>query len=61
MFFLFSFLLFRAVPAAYGISQARGPIEATAADLDHKPQQHQIRAESETYTTAQGNAGSLTH
>ena len=26
-----------------------------------QPQQHQIRAESATYTTAHNNAGSLTH
>jgi len=31
----FSFLLFRAVPAAYGSSQARGPIRASAAGLHH--------------------------
>ena len=36
-FFLFgfSFLLFRAAPAAYGGSQARGPIGTTAAGLHH--------------------------
>ena len=32
---MFSFLLFRASPAAYGGSQARGPIRATAAGLHH--------------------------
>ena len=31
--FLIFFLLFRAVPTAYGDSQARGPVEATAAGL----------------------------
>ena len=35
MFFLFSFLLFRAAPTAYGGFQARGPIGATAAGLHH--------------------------
>ena len=46
-FFFFSslFLLFRAAPTAYGGSQARG----------------QIRATAETYTTAHSKAGSLTH
>uniref|UniRef100_A0A4X1UVP8 Uncharacterized protein n=1 Tax=Sus scrofa TaxID=9823 RepID=A0A4X1UVP8_PIG len=29
--------------------------------LTPQPQQHQIRASSATYTTAHGNAGSLTH
>ena len=32
---LFLFLLFRAAPAAYGSSQARGPVRATAAGLYH--------------------------
>ena len=31
----FGFLFFRAVPMAYGKSQARGPIGAAAASLDH--------------------------
>ena len=48
-----------ATPAAYGSSQARSLIGAAAASL--QPQQHGIRAETETYTTADGNAGSLTH
>ena len=34
-FILFYFGLFRVVPAAYEGSQARGPIEATAANLHH--------------------------
>ena len=34
-FFFFFFLLFRASPAAYGGSQARGQIGAVAARLDH--------------------------
>ena len=34
-FFIFLFLLFRAAPMAYGSSQARGQIEATAACLHH--------------------------
>ena len=38
----FFFLLFRAAPTAYGGSQARGRIRATAAGLHHSSQQHQI-------------------
>ena len=38
----FFFLLFRAPPVAYGGSQARGQIEATAAGLRHSSQQRQI-------------------
>ena len=34
-FFYFYFLLFRAAPMAYGVSQARGCIGATAAGLHH--------------------------
>ena len=33
--FCFVFCLFRAAPVAYGGSQARGPIRATAASLHH--------------------------
>ena len=63
--FLFGFILFyclfRATPAAYGSSQARGfilffiflgPIP--------QPQQHGIQAVSATYTTVHSNPGSLT-
>ena len=39
---LFSFLLFRATPATYGGSQARGRIGATAADLHHSSRQRRI-------------------
>ena len=52
-FFFLSFCLSRAAPVAYGGSQERGPIGAIAAG--------QIQAESVTYTTAYGNAGSVTH
>ena len=45
-----------ATPAAYGRFKARGWIGAAAACL-----QHQIQATSAVYTTAQGNARSLTH
>ena len=44
-FFFSSFLLFRAVPTAYGGSQAGGQIGAVAADLHH----------------SHSNMGSLTH
>ena len=47
---------------AYGDSQARGLIWAVAAgSLRQRPQQCGIWAASAAYTTAQGNAGSLTH
>ena len=49
-----SFGLFRATPAAYVSSQARGQIGAIAAGLYHS------QAESATYTTAHGNTRSLT-
>ena len=51
------FLSFRATPAVYRNSQARGLIRVTAAGLG----QRQIQASSATYTTAHGNARSLTH
>ena len=54
--FFFFFLLLRAVSIAYGGSQARGQIGATAAGP-----QHRIPAMSATYTTAHGNARSLTY
>ena len=60
--YLFIYLfIFRASPVAYGGSQARGLIGAVAASLCQEPQQLGIRAESTIYTTAHGNAGSLTH
>ena len=55
-FFVCFVLLFRAACTAYGGSQARGRIESTP-----EPQQFGIQAASATYTTAHGNAGSLTH
>ena len=62
-YFLFSplllllLLLFRAAPAVYGGSQARGLIRATSCQPTPQPQQHRIQAASVTYTTAQGDAG----
>ena len=35
MFFVVAVLLFRAVPVAYGVSQARGLIRVRAAGLNH--------------------------
>ena len=60
-FFFLSFCLFRAIPTAYGGSQARGLIGVVATGLCHSPQQYRIRATSTTYTTAHSNTGSLNH
>ena len=49
------------MPGAYGSSQARGWIGATALSYATKPQQHGIWAVSVTYTTAQSHTGFLTH
>ena len=51
--------LFRAASVAYGGSQAAGPIRAVAASLHHS----HLGSEPHlaTYTTAHGNAKSLTH
>ena len=59
--FLFYFSLFRATPLAHGGSQAKGPIRAGAAGLHHGYSNAKSKVESVTYTTAHGNAGSLTH
>ena len=61
LLFFLSLFLFRATPAAYGGSQARGLIGAVTAELMPEPQQRGIQAASLTYTTAHSNAGSLTH
>ena len=53
--------LFRATPAAYGGSQARGQIRAISRWPMPQPQQHTIPAASATYITAHSNAVSLTH
>ena len=58
LLFLFVFLLFRAAPKAYGGSQARGQIGAIVAGLHHS---HADLSMSSTYTTAHGNARSLSH
>ena len=53
----FFFFLFRAAPAAYGSSWARGRTRAAS----YWSTQRQIKAKSVTYNIACGNAGSLTH
>ena len=55
-------LLFRAAPVAFGGSQARGQIGATAACLHHSNSNagSQLPAPA-VYTTAGSKAGSLTH
>ena len=55
------FAFSRAAPIACGGSQARGLIGAVAARPMPEPQQRRIQASSATYTTAHGNARSLTH
>ena len=50
---------FRAILAAYGGSQARGQIRAVSAGLHHS-HSNTGSEPRETYTTARGNAGSLT-
>ena len=59
----FFFLLFRAAPAAYGSSQGRGPIGATAASLRHSNSNagSELCLRTTPQLTAHGNAGSLTH
>ena len=54
------FCLLRATPVAYGGSQARGQ-SSYICQPTPQPQQHKIQATPETYITAHGNAGSLTH
>uniref|UniRef100_A0A8W4FL86 Uncharacterized protein n=1 Tax=Sus scrofa TaxID=9823 RepID=A0A8W4FL86_PIG len=49
----------RPTHCSYGGSQARGRIGVVAAGLHHS--HSRLRAASATYTTAYGNAGSLTH
>ena len=62
--FIYLFCLFAiswAAPVAYGGSQARGRIGAVATGLHQSHSKRGIQAVSATYTTAHGNAGSLTH
>ena len=53
--------LFRTALSAYGVSQARGPIGAVAASLHHSHSNTGSKPWSATYTTAHGNARTLTH
>ena len=46
------FFLFRAAPKAYGGSQVRGPIRATAAGLCHSHSNTRSSCSSAAYTTA---------
>ena len=57
----FFFVFFRVTPMAYGDSQARGIIRAVAGQPTPELQQRGIRAATLTFTTAHGNARSLTH
>ena len=59
-FCFFCFAISWAALTAYGGFHARDRIGAVATSL-HQPQQRGIRAASVTYTTAHGNAGSVTH
>ena len=54
------FYLFRAAPAAYGDSQARGPIGAIATGLHHSHSNSRSKLCLQPTPTAHGNAGSLT-
>ena len=54
-------LLFRATPEAYGSSQASGLNQSCSWWPMPQSQQLEIRAASEDYTTAHGNARSLAH
>ena len=58
--FIFIFLLFRAVPAAYGRSQVRSRIGGAAAGLCHSHSNAGSEPRLWTYTTAHSNIGSLT-
>ena len=60
-FFFFFFLLFKGHTTAYGGSRARDRIGSYSCQPTLPPQQCRIRAGSATYTTAHGNARSLTH
>ena len=57
----FFFCIFRAAPAVYGGSQAKGRTGAVAASLHHSHSNHRIQAASATYATAHSNSRSLAH
>ena len=58
---LLTSLFFRAAPAAYGSSQVRGRIRATALGLHHSHSNTRSEPHLGPYTAAHGNARSLTH
>ena len=58
---LIYFLFFRAAYLAYGSPQAWGRIRAAAASLHNSHSNVGAKLHLATYTTAHGNAGSLTH
>ena len=60
LFFFFFFCFFKAAPAAYGGSQARGSNQSFSCWPTPQPQQCRIQAVSVTDTTALGNSRSLT-
>ena len=60
-FFFFFFGLLRAIPTAYGGSQARGLNRSCSWWPTPQPQQRGIQAASATYTAAHGKARSFTH
>ena len=59
-YYCYYFLIFRATSVAYGVPQAKGLIGAAAASLCHSHSNKGSKP-SVTYTTAHGNAGSLTY
>ena len=59
-FFLLIFYFFRGIPVAYGSSQGRGWMGATAAGLHHSHSNMGSKPHV-TYTTTQGTTSSLTH
>ena len=59
--YIFIYLLFRAIPVANGNSQAKCPIGTAAVSLHHGQSNAISKPHFVIYTTAHGNAGSLTH
>ena len=58
---IYVFCFIRAALVAYGSSQARGPLGAVATGLSHSHSNSGSEPHLPTYTTAHGNARSLTH
>ena len=61
IYFIYFILFFRATPTAYGGSLARSRIGAIATGLCYSRSNSGFEPCLVTYTTAQGNAGYLTH